>query len=271
MAFSVEQSFQVAQRIATREWRLLLPVVLAFMVLPPLASDLLVAGSIRADIEAAMQSGNPAPVMNAASWLLPLSLVLFLCGTAGTLVVTALAVIPRISVREAIALGLRRLPITVAVLVILFAAMMVIAFTLTLLLVAARVDMTAVQSLLFGILFGMIAVAAARVSVVNALIVTRHIGPVTALRESFGMTQGLFWRLLGAMLVYMIGGIIVTLALTTAVGAVLTIAGRALGATDLAFAMNALFSRLLVGVVGTGLHLLGAAFFLQLGGSSKGI
>jgi hypothetical protein len=269
--FSIERSFNLAQRIAAREWRLLLPVALAFLVLPPLASDLLLPASVRAELAAAVQTNNPAPMLNAASWLLPLSFLLFALGTLGGLVVTALAVIPRISVREAIILGVRRFPVLLGILILFFIAVVLAAFAVTFVLLLLRLDMRTVQSLLFGMLMAIAAVAIVRLSVADAIIVTRHVGPIAALRESWSMTRGTFWRMLGAVAIYMVGGAIVVLALGTAVGAVLILAGNTFGAMELMAALNALFSRTLAGLVGLGFYLLGAAFFLQLDGSSRGI
>jgi hypothetical protein len=269
--FSIEQSFLVAQRTAAREWRLLVPVVLAFMVLPPLASDLLLPPSVRMELAAAMQNGDPKPMMGAASWLLPLSFVLFLCGLAGGLVVTALAVVPRISVREAIILGLRRMPVLCGILFLLMVAATVFAFVATYLLLLLSLDFRMVQSLLVGLLTALIVFAGVRLSVANAVVITRTHGPISVLRESWQMTRGLFWRLFGALAVYVLVGMVVMIAIGTALGAVFVLGGTAIGAPDLAVSLNALVSRCLAGAIGLGLHLLGAAFFLQLQASSKGI
>ncbi|WP_294391756.1 hypothetical protein [uncultured Sphingomonas sp.] len=270
-AFSIEQSFLGTQRIVAREWPLLLPVMLAFMVLPSFATDLLVPEALRTGLTAAMEAGNPAPIMQAARWLFPLSIVLFLCGSLGGLALTALAVVPRISVKEAILLAFRRLPVMIGVLVLLFAGLMAAAFVVTLVLFMLRLDMRVVQSLLFGALSGMVIVAAARLSVLNGIILTRRVGPMAAISESWHLTRKLFWRLFAGFAVYVVGGMIVVLALGSAIGAVVLLAGNGLGAPDLAFAVNAFVSRLLAALVGAGLHLLGAVYFLQLGGSSRGI
>jgi hypothetical protein len=269
--FSIERSFLIAQRIAAREWRLLVPVMLAFMVLPPVASDLLLPASVRLELTAAMQTGNPAPVMAAAAWLLPLSVVLFLSGMLGGLAITALALIPNLSVREAITLGIRRLPVLVGVLALLAVAVTGAAFLITFLLIMARLAIPAVQSLLLGIMVGFIVVAAVRLSVLNPLIVTRRLSPVGVLRESWSLTRGLFWRLFATLAIYVLGSLVVMIALGSAVGTVLILIGTATGAVELMTALNALFSRLLAGVIGLGLHLIGAAFFVQLRESSRGI
>jgi hypothetical protein len=268
---SIEQSFLIAQRTAAREWRLLLPVVLAFLVFPPLAMDLLLPPSVRLELSAAMQSGDPTPMMGVASWFVPLSFLLFLFGLAGGLVITALAIVPRISVREAIVLGLRRLPILCGILLMMFAAMMVIAFVATYVLLLFRLDFRAVQSLLLGVLTGLIIYAGVRLSVMNAVVIARSGTPLAVLRDSLAMTRGLFWPLLSSLAIYIVVGTIVMLAVGTALGAVFMLAGAALSVPDLALALNAIVTRSLAGAVGLGLHLLGAAFFLQLRGSSKGI
>jgi hypothetical protein len=268
---SIERSFLIAQRIAAREWRLLLPVVLAFIVLPPLASDLLLPASVRLQLSAAMQNGDPTPMMGVASWFLPMSFLLFLFGLAGGLVITALAIVPRISVREAIVLGLRRLPILCGILLMMLAAMMVFAFIVTYLLLLFRFDYRIVQSLLLGVLTGLILFAGVRLAVMNAVAIARSGAPRAILQESWSMTRGLFWPLLAALAIYVVVATIVMLAVGTALGAVFMLAGATLNVPDLALALNALVSRCLAGAVGLGLHLLGAAFFLQLRGASKGI
>ena len=103
-----------------------------------------------------------------------------------------------------------------------------------------------------------------RLVTLSPMIVTRRISVVSAIRESWHVSQGAFWRILGAVMIYAIGAMVVGMALNSAVGVLLTVAAKAVGAADLGRALFALFARSVGGLIALVLHLLIAGIFRQL-------
>jgi len=103
------------------------------------------------------------------------------------------------------------------------------------------------------------------------MIVRRRIGPISALRETWLLTQGAFWRLFAAAAIYMVGAMVVMLALSAGFGSLILMLGKAAGANELADAANAVFQQVIGALLALGFHLVAAAVFRQLDGPSRGI
>ncbi|WP_162875413.1 glycerophosphoryl diester phosphodiesterase membrane domain-containing protein [Sphingomonas crusticola] len=265
-SFSIEEAYLWAQRFFAREWRLLLPVAFAFIAFPPLLFDFLVPASASATLSAAVQTNNAVLALSVIRWLLPLMLIFYLLGSIGGLTITALALAPGISVQEALLLALRRLAVLVGSQLLLIAAAMAVAILLGM----SRLAPLGVQAFLFGLVIGLSIFVGVRLVLLMPMIVHRHIGPISAIRESWIMTAGTFWRLFATIIFYLLGAFIVMLALSSAVGSVLLLLGKAIGASELGVALNAVFVRALVAVATLGLNLLGVGIFRQLDGAIKG-
>lgn len=268
---SIEEAYQWVQRFVAREWRLLLPVVLAFMALPGLILALPPLQASAGRLAAAMQTHDMAGISASAGWVVLPGLFVFLVATLGGLAVTALALLPGISVREAIGLAARRLGILIGSLLLLLLAEMALTILLALLLGLARVNPLAIESVIVLVLLALGLVLGVRLLLLGPMIVRRRIGPLSALRETWVLTQGHFWRIFAAAAIYMIGAMVVMLALSAGIGSLLVLAGNALGAAELGQMMDALFQQIVGAVVALGFHLLAAAIFRQLDGSSRGI
>lgn len=268
---SVENAFLWAQRFIVREWRLVLPVAFAFLALPPLTLDLLMPQSVPLILAAATQTNNPALAMGVMRWLLPLVLAIFLIGAGGGLAITALALVPEISVREALTLALRRVGVLISSLLLIVVGELAVVTAIGVVAGFARLTPVGLQSLLLGATAGVALFVAIRLVPLVPLIVRRRIGPISAIRESWLMTAGAFWRVFGAVGVYLIGSLVVIVALSAGIGAILLLFGKAVGAPELGVALNAVFGRGLAALVGLGFHLLAAAIFRQLDQSSSGI
>lgn len=270
-SFSIEDAYLWVQRFVAREWRLLLPVAFAFMALPGLILELPMLQSAVATFRTATQMQNPAIAAPVMQWLAPVMVVILLIGALGGLAVTAMALVPGVSVREAIAIGLRRLGVLVLSLLAVIVMEMAVAMFAGLIFGLARPNAVGLQSLLslvlvcFGVFVGV------RFLPLVPMIVRRRLGPISALRESWIMTQGSFWRILGAAAIYLLGALVVMLALSTGIGAILLLLGRAIGLPELGSALTAVFEQGVAALIATGFHLLAAAIFLQLDRSSRGI
>jgi len=269
-SLSIEDAFQWTQRFAVREWKLLLPVAFAFIAVPQLAFNLLVPPALAA----AIAKGNfqlVAQSIQGTPWVMLGAMAVQLFGLAGALSIAALALVPRISVREAITLALQRLFVLVAVFILFFfaaaAAIVVIAGGLQLM----RLDTLTQNTLLLGIMFGLVAVLWMRLIVLAAVIVASRAGPIAAIRLAWELTTGAFWRILGCMLIYAIGAQVVVLASTFAIGTIFVLACSAAGVPALGPVLSLVYVALINAVFWAGFHTLAVAIYRQLGGSIRGV
>ncbi|HWI84981.1 MAG TPA: glycerophosphoryl diester phosphodiesterase membrane domain-containing protein [Sphingomonas sp.] len=267
---SIEDAYLWAQRFVAREWKLILPVALAFMALPPLMLDLLIPQSAWAMLTTATQTKNAAAAMSTLAWLVPLQLIVLLFATAGGLAITALALQPAISVGEALALALRRLGVLIGAVLLLLAGALLLALAVGMIAASARLGPAIIQSLLTGALAGIALFIGARLIPLVPLIVRRRVGPVSAIRESWLMTEGASWRIFAAIVIYFIGAMVVMLALSTGVGAILLLIGKAAGLPELGLVLVAVFERSLAALIGAGSSLLAAGLFRQLDNGTRG-
>lgn len=268
---SIDEAYQWAQRFVAREWRLLLPVVFAFMALPGLVFALPPFQEAGARFATAIQAHDLVGAAAILRWMVPIALVVFLIGAFGGLAVTALGLLPAISVGEALGLAARRFPVLIASLVLVLFGEVALTIVLTILLGVARVTAVGVQSAIWLVLVGLGIFLGVRLLLLGPMVIRRRIGPVSALRETWLMTQGLFWRIFAAAAVYLVGAMVVMLALSTVVGSLLVMLGNAAGAPELGQVINVIFQQAIQAMLALGFHLLAVAIFRQLDGSTRGI
>lgn len=261
---SIEEAFAWTQSFVAREWRLLIPVAFAFLALPPLMMDLLVPQQVTSAFDTAVRAQNPQALAAALRIILPVMAAVLVVATYGSLAIAAMALIPGISVREALTLALRRIGVMAGALLMVAAAQLVLAMILTIVFTAAHLVGQGGQSLLVGIVMGVSLFATIRLIMLAPMIVTRRVSAISAIRESWHLSQGAFWRILGAVLVYALGAMVVMVALDYTVGIVLALLTKAIGVADLGRALIAVFQRSVSGLLALGLHLLIAAIFRQL-------
>jgi hypothetical protein len=267
---SIEDAYFWAQRFVVREWRLALPVVFAFLALPQLMLDLLIPGSTRAQLALALQANNLAAMMTVMRWLFPVTLIVLLIGAVGGLAICALALQPGISVREALVLAVRRLGVFIGSQLLLAGGAVLVMIAVLVLVRFGQLKPAGAQSLLLGIMLGLALFVGVRLVPLMPLIVRRRVGPVSALRESWMMTAGAFWRIFGAIAIYLIGTIVVMVALSTGVGALLLLIGKMVGQPELGLVLDMVFQRAVAAVAAAGAYLLVVAIFRQLDGSMRG-
>lgn len=268
---SIEHAYLWVQRFIAREWRLLVPVALAFMALPPLIFYLLAPQATEAFADPTAVAKNPAAALNRLAWAAPVQLIIFLFSAAGSLAITALALMPGISVREALALAGRRIAPLVGSIVLAALAEALVLFVILFALVLAGMAPIGIQSIVLGLWLGFTAFIVVRLVPLVPLITQRRIGSVSALRESWVMTAGVFWRVLGAVVIYSLGSLVVVTALTAGLGSILLLFGKAIGSVELGNALSALLVCLLGAATRTGFYLLAAAIYRQLDAPSRGI
>lgn len=259
---SVEQAYLWAQAFVAREWRLLLPVALAFMALPPLLVDLVAPDAAKAVmVPMDIESGKNVQI-SLMALLFGFGIVLLNC--IGQLSLVALAVVSRISVREAIGAAFLRLPILIATGLFTFGVLMIAAVIAAVLLGMTGLPMASQRGLLLGLIFAFLLFLWIRLIAVAPLIVESRIGPIVAIRRAWDLSRGAVWRIAAALLVYMIGATVVVSALSSALGAVLTLGGKALGQPEVGLVLANVVFRVCVAIGGAGLQIVVVAIYRQL-------
>lgn len=254
---SIEQSLRWTQRFARREWQLALPVALAFIALPSLVSSLLLARFVTAVPRSAAEMELMAATL--PWWLTPVVLVLLLAMLTGGLALIALALLPQVSVGEAIRVGFGRLAAVAATVVLLWAATMLV-------MIVIGVAITAL-ALAPGLIAAAALVATAAATIylllLLPLIVDRRASPLAAIRASRRMYRGTAPRVVAAILLYLVVTAIAALAAQLALGSVAMLIATIAGATEIGQLFVALISAVVAALQGGGLFLLLAAFYRQ--------
>lgn len=259
---SVEQAFQWAQRFAAREWRLMLPVALALIAFPSLFGGLLAPQGMQvplADLQAGRATVPPLGLL--------LAFVVLLLNSIGQLTLVAMALVPRISVREALALALWRLGTLISAGLIMACLVLLGALAVGILLTLSGIDIRAQQGLLLGVIMGCSLFLFIRLSVLGPLIVDHAIGPVAALRRAWTLTRGTFWRMLAAIGIYSVGATVVVFAFSYAFGTVIALTAKLAGQPEVGIALAELVTSVVRALAAIGLQLLLVALYRQLAGS----
>lgn len=260
---SVEVAYQWAQRFAGREWPLLLPVALAFFALPGLLVDIFMPDAmmaLRPDTHASMAAQNSA--------FAAFSAILFF-RLWGGLALLALALVPAISVREAIVRAARRLPTLIGALLLVAAALLLAMLVAALPLTAARAAPAVMQGLVLAVIIVAGIFLSIRLTLICAVAVTMRGGPVPMLRQSWELSRGVFWRLFGGVVIYIAGATLTLVATGVAVGTVLTLLARTLGVVEIGTIMTSIVFQTLAALVSTGMQLLIAGLYRQLAGGGS--
>jgi hypothetical protein len=258
---SVEQAYLWSQGFVTREWRLLVPVALMFMALPPLLVDVLAPQAAKA-VMVPMDLENGKAQLSLVSLLVGLGIVLLNC--VGQLTLVALALVARISVREAIGVAFVRLAVLVATGLLTCCIVMLAAVVIAVPLNMSGIPPASQMVLLFWLVVGVLLFLWIRLVAVGPLIVESRIGPITAIRRSWDLSKGSFWRIAGALVVYLFGAAVVAGALTSALGALLTLGAKAAGQPEVGVALTNVLFRVCMALGGAGLQIVIVSVYRQL-------
>ena len=236
---SLTEVWDQARPFIAKEMSLLAPVALLFFSVPALLWSIVQPESME------MTSlSQPAPWM---IWPLPL----FVIQTFGSLTLISLALVPGISVREAMRRAVARLPVALGVLAILVAAGVVIA---VIGLGAgggkavATPAMNGPLALALLLLALALLVVSTRLAVLWPSVAAGDDGVIKTLQRALRLTEGQFWRLLGLLLLAGVVSKVLDLTSEYAGGSTLLLFGRllhydALG-RSLALALNAIVAGL---------------------------
>jgi hypothetical protein len=177
----------------------------------------------------------------------------------GAMALQALVLLPRISVGEAIAVSLRRMPAWIGAAAILFGGLFAV-----LIIVGIIVGSLAAGAgvLVAATLVGMI-VAGISMVLIMPLIIDNGYGPLAALRQGLVFYRGQIARLIGGLFLFLAGSWVLAMAINVALGSVILIVCRLLGQPELGNTLVALLGAFVSALEWGAFYLLVACFYLQ--------
>lgn len=253
---SISDAATWAGRFLQREWPLAGSVALAFLMLPGFAIQLLVpaVGNVGTD---------GAKLALAMRWMMPLGMIALFGGAT----LTAMALLPGMSVADALRLAARRFWVVLAALLIVSAAMLLGLTALSF--VGTLMGVPIARLLAFGVTAMLVAgaAAAARLMPLVPAAMVGQAGPIATLRYSWALTAGHFWRLLAtSLLMFALGLLILTVARQT-IGALALVIGMAsAGSAAVVNAVATLLLLLISAAVSTCCYIFIAGIYRQLAG-----
>lgn len=201
---------------ANQKW--IVPVALGLILLPAVIVSM---------VEPQVPTGQQPPP---GSWML-VAAAMALVMIVGQLAIVLMVNGWRGSVGEAIGKALRRTPtFVIAFLCVMVPVILIISFLLAIIGIgtsaSGQVDwatFSGVGWLLLLLCMVLVLYLSIRLLPLIAVVASENDGPVASLKRSWSLTSGHFWRLLGFLLMLMIGFLIVALAVGALIGTLVTL------------------------------------------------
>lgn len=218
---------------------------------------------------AAPEGGQPSPGPWMI-WMLPG----FLLVTTGYLAISAVVLLPNISVREALGVATSRLPAAVLLTIILVGAMLLLLViaTMTVGVIGAGLGWAMERAAIASVIIALIPLfwAAIRLVVLWPAMVDRSPGPMDSITRSLALTAGHARRIGGMLLLAGLTYLLLTGVAQLIGGTLFILIGRAIGLPELGDTLNAI----LVAAVGASLATIWSVFiaflYRRLSASSNG-
>jgi hypothetical protein len=202
---SLSQAWEETKAIAAHDGRLLGSVALALIALPTAVSTLVTPKG--------MSQSN-------ALWIDLVVIVASLVALAGQLALIRLAIGPSTTVGAAIAHGIRRMPLYLLAVVMIAVVLVLAAIPFAVALAAIGVPIEQAPKAVSGPMLAaavlyliLLLCAAVRMIMAAPAASAEDVGPFGIIRRSWSLTSGAFWRLLGFLLLFLIGAIILLMAI----------------------------------------------------------
>lgn len=205
---------------AGKEFSLLAPVALACFAIPMIVWTMVAPET--------MDPTKPPPPGAWMIWPIPLLVLQLL----GLLTLSALALTPGISVKEAFRQATARMPVALGVLLVALGIGLLLAIAIgivTGVLMIAGMSKEGVSGLTLTLFMVLLLVASARLMVLWPIVAAGREGPIKALRRALELSSGDFWRLFGLLLLALTVSLVLTAAVEMAGGSVMLILGRMVG------------------------------------------
>jgi hypothetical protein len=259
---SISQAWDETRAILGHDGRLFMSVALGLIALPTLITGMI----------------NPKGMTGSAPiWISLVSISVSLIALGGQLACIRLALGPSITVGAAIAHGMRRLPIYFLAVVILVVAglLAAIPFALALTAMGVGVDEKTVPDsppvLIAVILYAcLIVFVMVRMIMMAPSISAESIGPIGAIRRSWKLTAGNFWRILGFVVLLLIAALVVVLAIHAVIGVLVSLTLGTVEPMSAAAVIIALIDGLFNAALTILFAVMLARFYAQLAGDAVG-
>jgi hypothetical protein len=258
---SISAAWDESKVILARDGKLLASVALALVALPAVLTGLVSPGS-------ASSAARPL-------WGDLLVIVASLIALAGQLALIRLALGPSITVGGAIAHGLRRLPVYLVAGIIIMLALVAAAIPFALVLAAlgvplgTRLEPSGTVGLLALLYLAAVLFIAVRMIMAGPVASAESVGPIAILKRSWNLTDGNFWRLLGFLLAFFVGAIVVLLGIGGAVGVAIGVSAGSIEPLSTSALIVALVQALLNAIITTVFGVMIARIYVQLSGGSE--
>jgi hypothetical protein len=233
-------------------------------LLVPLALATLLVGDV---VGALARPANPATAPSALANLAMLAAAIW--SIVGQLSITALVLKPGSSVGDAIGLGVRRLGKVLLVALMLGVALTIALLPVVVALISSGFSPSVPESVrnvptwagfYIGILTVLVMWVAARLILVNPLLVDKNPGPLAAIKAGFGLTRGIVAQIIVVLVIYLIVLVILLNAVRFVAGSLFALIGAAADSAFLGLVLTALAS----GLVATALSTVAAVFIAML-------
>jgi len=255
---SIGQAWSETVEVVKHEGRLIVPIALAFAVIP--------ATLFALAVPQAPVGQMPEP----GAWTL-LYPLLILAALIGQMAIMWLAIAPPASVGESIRHALRRSPSVIGAALIFGLPAVAIVVPIAMPILANPTDPPPVAALLFLIAFTVVLCIWVRLMLMTAAGVAEQIGAVAIVKRSWALTRGHFWRLLAMALLYFCVAWIAIKAVQWVAGAVVIVALGQLEPWSVASLLIALISAITQTIASVLFAVLLARVYVQLAGAeSKG-
>ena len=259
-ALSISAAWEETRAMLVRDGRLYGSVALALVALPSVVNMLVNPNGINAAVV-------PAVIV----WILAT-----LIGLAGQLALIRLALGPSMTVGAAIIHGLRRMPFYLLAVLLLAIGLFVLAIPLGVALVVLGVPMTGkaipaspATVILSLVYLAIIVFFAVRMILSAPIASAEEAGPIAILRRSWNLTAGKWWALFGFLVLFVVGAVIVLMAVGSAVGVIVRLTLGAIEPMSAAALVLALVQSVVGAAVQTLFALMLARIYLQLAGDPR--
>lgn len=211
-ALSISRAWDEAKARIASDGKLFTIVAAALVALPALVTGVVSPASAAAE-----------PTITTGIVIVAASLIALI----GQIAIIRLAIGANVSVAEAIGHGARRMPIYLVAGILVLIAFFLVSIPFVGVLVAAGVPLenraivASPVALVLGLLyFALVCFIAVRMLMSSPVASEEPVGPIGILRRSWTLTGGHWWRLLGFILLFVIGALILMAAIGWAVGLV---------------------------------------------------
>ena len=252
--FSISRAWDEAMGVLRQDSRLIVPIALAFMVLPAVIAD-----------TARPQAGDSAA--NPSGLTLIFMVLVLIAALVGQLAIIWLSISRGANVREAIERGARKVPAVMgsALLLLIPASLILAPFVMPIL--ASPTNPPAGASLALLIAVPLLLILACRFLLASTTAVVEGLGPLAMLKRSWELTRGSTAKLYGMFLLFLIAALIVVAATQFVIGSLVIVALGKPQPWSVAALLSGLIVQLSAAILSVFVTVMIARIYAQLAGA----